>query len=250
MSNALVPISDIERMSVAVAKSNLFGIKSPDQAMALMLIAQAEGLHPAIAARDYHIINGRPALKADAMLARFQTAGGSVKWGEYTDKSVSATLSHPQGGSIEVRWTIDMAERAGLTKNPTWRQYPRQMLRARVISEGIRTVFPGVVVGTYTPEEVQDFDPPRDTRPMRDVTPDPEPVDEMDWCDAIVDAMIKAPTLQALKTTFDTGVKMARQRGDQEAMNRITAAKDLRKEKLTAPAPEEVTVDAETGEVI
>jgi hypothetical protein len=33
------------------------------------------------------------------------------------------------------------------------------MLRARVISEGIRTVYPGCVVGVYTPEEVGDFEP-------------------------------------------------------------------------------------------
>jgi hypothetical protein len=33
------------------------------------------------------------------------------------------------------------------------------MLRARCISEGIRAVYPGCVVGVYTPEEVQDFQP-------------------------------------------------------------------------------------------
>jgi hypothetical protein len=143
-------------MALAVAKSGLFGVKTADQAMALMLIAQAEGLHPAIAARDYHVINGRPTLKADAMLARFQTAGGSVRWGEYTERRVSGTFTHPQGGSVEVAWTVEMATSAGLTKNPTWKSYPRQMLRARCISEGIRTVFPGVVVGTYTPEEAED----------------------------------------------------------------------------------------------
>jgi hypothetical protein len=156
MTSALVPVDQVERMALAVAKSGLFGVKTPDQAMALMLIAQAEGLHPAIAARDYHVINGRPALRADAMLARFQNAGGSVRWGEYTDRRVVGTFSHPQGGSVEVAWTVDMAAAAGLTKNPTWKSYPRQMLRARCVSEGIRTVFPGVVVDTYTPEEVED----------------------------------------------------------------------------------------------
>jgi hypothetical protein len=163
-------------MALAVAKSGLFGVKTPDQAMALMLIAQAEGLHPAIAARDYHVINGRPTLKADAMMARFQTAGGSVRWGEYTEKRVVGTFSHPQGGSVEIEWTLDMAITAGLTKNPTWKSYPRQMLRARCISEGIRTVFPGVVVGTYTPEEAEDMDPqqaqpaaPRDMGPVVEV---------------------------------------------------------------------------------
>lgn len=174
MSNAMIPVSDIERMAAAVAKSGLFGVKQPEQAMALMLIAQAEGLHPAIAARDYHIIQGRPALKADAMLARFQQAGGKVEWKDYTDASVSGTFSHPSGGSITIQWTLDMATKAGLTKNPTWRQYPRQMLRARCISEGIRTVFPGVVSGFYTPEEVQDFAP----QPERDITPRPSPMPE------------------------------------------------------------------------
>ena len=165
-NNYLIPVDQIQTMAVSIAKSNLFGVKTPDQALALMLIAQAEGMHPAIAARDFHIINGRPALKADAMLARFQAAGGRVEWKTYTDDKVSAVVSHPQGGSVEISWTIEMANKAGLTKNPTWKQYPRQMLRARVISEGIRTVFPGVAVGVCTPEEAEDFAPPPKAKSM------------------------------------------------------------------------------------
>jgi hypothetical protein len=158
MSNTPVTVSDIQTMAVAIAKSGLFGMKSPEQAMALMLIAQAEGMHPAIAARDYHVIQGRPALKADAMLARFQAAGGKVEWNRYDDKEVSARFSHPQGGSASITWTIQQAMAAGLASKDVWRQYPRQMLRSRVISEGVKTVYPGVAVGVYTPEEVQDFD--------------------------------------------------------------------------------------------
>lgn len=154
----LIPVSEVERMAVAIAKSGLFGMKSPDQAMALMLVAQAEGMHPAIAARDFHVIQGRPALKADAMLARFQAAGGKVRWTSYTNERVAAVFSHQAGGEVEVDWTIAQAKAAGLTGKDVWRQYPRAMLRARVISEGIRTVFPGVAVGVYTPEEIGDFD--------------------------------------------------------------------------------------------
>lgn len=115
-----IPINDIERMAVAAAKSGLFGVKTPDQALALMLVAQAEGLHPAAAARDYHVIQGRPALKADALFARFQAAGGTVRWLKYQDDACRAVISHPQGGSVEIEWNIGMAERAGLTgRNPT-----------------------------------------------------------------------------------------------------------------------------------
>ena len=157
MSNALIPVTDIERMAVAVAKSGLFGIKSPEQGVALMLIAQAEGLHPAIAARDYHIIQGRPALKADAMMARFQQAGGKVEWKVYTDAEVTGVFSHPQGGSLTLSWTMDQAKRIGLSGKENWRNYPRAMLRSRCISEGIRSVYPGCVCGIYSSEEVQDF---------------------------------------------------------------------------------------------
>ena len=162
-----IPVSDIERMAMAVAKSQLFGIKSNDQALALMLIAQAEGRHPAIAARDYHIVQGRPTLKADAMLARFQEAGGRVEWHVYTNERCEATFSHPAGGSLRMGWTLADAKQAGLTGKPgPWQQFPRAMLRARLISEGIRTVYPGVVCGTYTPEEVADFEPATNPTPM------------------------------------------------------------------------------------
>ena len=194
MTTALIPFEHQMSLASAFAKSGLFGVKTPEQALALMAICEADGLHPAKAVQEYHIINGRPALRADAMLARFQTAGGSVRWGEYTDQRVVGTFSHPQGGSVEVAWTVDMATAAGLTKNPTWRSYPRQMLRARCISEGIRTVFPGVVVGTYTPEEAEDMAPP----PPRQ----PEPVVEvLDFAAVMrrIDAARTIDELNALK---------------------------------------------------
>ncbi len=84
--NDLVPIGDIERMALAVAKSGLFGLKTPDQALAMMLIAQANGQHPATAARDYHIIQNTPAKKTEAMLRDFLAMGGKVEWHEYSDE--------------------------------------------------------------------------------------------------------------------------------------------------------------------
>ena len=156
---ALVPLNDIKEMAEVAAKSKMFGFKSSDEAMAIMLLCQAENLHPAIAMRDFHVIQGRPALKADAMLARFQQAGGSVKWEEYTDERVTGNFSHPNGGSVSVTWTFEMAKKIGLTGKDNWRNYARAMLRARCVSEGVRTVYPGCVVGIYSPEEVQDFEP-------------------------------------------------------------------------------------------
>jgi hypothetical protein len=154
----IIPFNDIQQMATVAAKTRMFGFKSPEEAMAIMLLCQAEGLHPGIAMRDYHVIQGRPTLKADAMLARFQQAGGKVEWHKLTDQEVSATFSHAQGGSATISWTFEAAKKIGLTGKDNWNKYPRAMLRARVVSEGVRTVYPGVVIGTYTPEEAQDMD--------------------------------------------------------------------------------------------
>ena len=233
----LIPISDMERMAIAVAKSQLFGMKTPDQALALMLVAQAEGVHPGIAIRDYHVIHGRPALKADAMLARFQAAGGRVEWTEYTDKRVAANFSHPQGGTVEVDWTQDRAKAAGLLNKDNWKSYPRQMLRARVISEGVRTVYPGANAGVYTAEEVQDM---VDVSPAKDVEAPGAAqaaviLDESERADHLA-AIDSAADLPDLKRAYATAYAAAKQAGDVEALNDFERAKDARKSALTEAA--------------
>jgi hypothetical protein len=155
-------MSDIQQMAKSLVESGLFGIKDENQAIALMLIAQAEGMHPALAARDYHIIQGKHSLKADAMLARFQQSGGIVKWMQYDDAECIGIFSHPQSPEpVTVSWDMERAKQAGITGNPTWKKYPRQMLKARVVSDGVRLCFPGVAVGVYTPEEHESFGTPR-----------------------------------------------------------------------------------------
>ncbi len=165
----LLPTSfdEASRMAKAIANSELFGCKTPEQAYALMLLADAEGLHPAAAMRDYHIIDGKPSLKADAMLGRYQAAGGKVKWIRREDECVVAEFSHPASDSVQITWDKERAIKAGLWSRRNWKTYPIQMLSARVISEGVRVSFPSIVSGIYTPEEVQDFDAKPEPRPER-----------------------------------------------------------------------------------
>jgi len=173
MSN-IVPMADIQKMAQVAADSKMFGFKNQAEAMAIMLLCQAEGMHPAIAMRDYHVINGRPSMKADAMLARFQLAGGKVHWPRMDDAEVTGVFSHPAGGEATITWNDETIKRAELSRNPMHQKYPRQMKRARCISEGIRAVYPACVAGVYTPEEVQDFSPPKGAKVV-DVMPEPEP---------------------------------------------------------------------------
>jgi hypothetical protein len=159
----------LRSMAEAFARSKLFGVQTPDQALALMLVAQSEGRHPASIAAEYNIIQNRPALKSDAMLSRFQAAGGKVNWEKYTDKEVVGVFSHPQGGNLRVSWDMQRAMTAGVGIKENYKKYPRQMLRARCISEGVRSVFPAVLGGMYTPEEVADFEAPREITEEKNV---------------------------------------------------------------------------------
>lgn len=149
-------ISDVERVALAIAKGGLFGSKDPNAVLTLCLLAQAEGQHPAVVFRDYHIISGKPAKKAEAMLRDFITSGGKVKWHKLDDECADATFTHPSG-EARIEWTLKRAQQAGIS-TPMWKKYPRQMLRSRVISEGIRTVFPGATSGLYEENEVADIE--------------------------------------------------------------------------------------------
>lgn len=156
---AVFDVQSLEVMAKQVANSRLFGL-DPAQAFTLMLLAQSKGMHPIQAVERYHVIQGKPAMKADAMLAEFQARGGNVEWTKDSDAEVEGVFTHPAHapkGNVS-RFTIADAKRADLTKNPMWSKYPNNMLRARVISNGIRKTMPGIVAGIYTPEEVTDFD--------------------------------------------------------------------------------------------
>lgn len=166
MSLALITFDELQRMGMAIAKSGLFGAKSPEQAIALMLIAQAEGRHPASAAQDYDIIQGKAAKKAEAMLRDFIGAGGMVQWHRLDDGVAEATFSHHSGGSVKIHWDIARAARAGLTNKDNWKKYPRAMLRSRCISEGCKTIYPVSTGGMHTPEETESFEDERDVTPV------------------------------------------------------------------------------------
>lgn len=171
----LAPIfsmSDMERVALAIAKGGLFGSTDPNAVLTLCMLAQAEGQHPAVVFRDYHIISGKPAKKAEAMHRDFLAAGGKIEWHRCDDDCADATFSHPQGGSMRITWDNARVQQAQLTGNAMHKKYPRQMKRSRVISEGVRSVFPMATSGLYESGEVQDI--VAENGPARPATPQPQ----------------------------------------------------------------------------
>ena len=161
MSNEMTVYSlpEIKEIGGIIARSGLFGVKTPEHAVALCLIAQAEGIHPAQAANDYHVVQGRPTKKAEAMLRDFMRSGGKVEWHTLNDDCADATFSHPQGGTVRISWDLARVKKAQISNAAMYAKYTRAMLRSRTVSEGVRTVCPAATSGMYEPGEAAGFDP-------------------------------------------------------------------------------------------
>ncbi len=156
----MTSLEEMQAFAEAAVRSKFYGFKTADEMLPLMIIAQSEGRSFASVVQEYDIISGKPSLKAEAMLARFQKSGGHIQWTELSDARCAAIFSHPQCSPVEIDWDMRRAQQAQI-KNHMWAKYPRNMLKARVISDGVRTAFPACLGGMYTPEEVSEFAPAR-----------------------------------------------------------------------------------------
>lgn len=121
------------------------------------------------------VARGKMTMSADLMGAVVRRAGHKLRLREDGD-SVTATLIRADDPDYEftVTWDKSKAQAAGLwgSRGP-WQQYPRQMLRARAITEVCRQGASDALAGTvYTPEELEPSpsrDAPQD-RTQRDMT--------------------------------------------------------------------------------
>lgn len=146
-----------------LAKSNMVPAaykNKPDEIVAAALYGRELGLGLTASLSYVQVIQGKPGLSAEGMVALVRSRGHSIS-GRTTDKEAYAVGKRVDtGDEMEVVWTMAMAERAGLLKNPTWKSYPESMLWARAVSQLCRSLFSDVIMGlSYTPEELQDFTP-------------------------------------------------------------------------------------------
>jgi hypothetical protein len=133
------------------------GIKTPEQAVAIILKGRELGVPPMQALSHIHVINGKPTMSAELMLAQVLKLHPKTKISypeRSSDKCVMKVQRYGSEPSI-FSFTIGDAEAAGLLNNSTWKKYPRAMLHARCVSEMCRSLFPDAIAGvSYTSEEM------------------------------------------------------------------------------------------------
>jgi len=132
-------------------------IRTGAEMLAVMLRGRELGLGPMQSLDQLYVVNGRVALQASAMLGLIAASGkGGWQIEETTAERCTVTMWRTDA---QVRhtltFTLDDARRAGLADKQVWKSYPEAMLRARAISACARIVFPDVICGMYTPEELR-----------------------------------------------------------------------------------------------
>ena len=148
----------MREMATALVRSGFLpkAIKTPEQAIAIILSGNELGLGPMQSLRSIHIVEGKPTMGAELMmaLALRNVPGGHMMIVESTNEACVVSAGRTRGDAIEYSFTIDDAKRAGLMNKNNWRNYPRAMLRSRVVSEAVKAVFPDALINAYTTEEL------------------------------------------------------------------------------------------------
>jgi hypothetical protein len=147
--------TEIMSIGKAFAESGMFpDIKSAAQAIVKIQAGAELGIAPFAAMSGIHIISGKPTIGAGVMAAMVKASGKyNYRVTEQTDKVCS--IDYYEGAEMigTSTFTIEDAKKAG-TKNTD--KFPRNMLFARAMSNGVKWYTPDVFAGpVYVPEEME-----------------------------------------------------------------------------------------------
>lgn len=123
---------------------------------AAILTGQELGLQPMASLRSMDIIQGVPGLRAHAMRGLVQSHGHKlVKTSSSATKVVYRGKRKGERDWQEVEWTIERAQKLGLTVKDQWKKQPETMLIARATGEICRLIASDVLhAAPYCAEEL------------------------------------------------------------------------------------------------
>lgn len=147
------------------------------------------GLAPMQALQNIAVINGKPSVYGDAMMALVQASPvcedvEEFFEGEGTPNPVAVCIAKRKNRKpVVAKFSVEDAKRAGLwAKQGPWSAYPKRMMQMRARGFALRDAFPDVLKGLISVEEAQDYPDETKPRPVAkpanplDLVAKPEPV--------------------------------------------------------------------------
>lgn len=152
----------------------------PQDILLAMEYGRALNLGPLQAVQNIAVINGKPSIYGDGLLAvcsghpEFENIEENQMFD--TEKNVigySCTVKRKGRSPVVQTFTIADAKAASLWgKQGPWRQYPNRMLQMRARGFALRDSFADALSGVQVAEEVQDYSTIKDVTPTNDLKDD------------------------------------------------------------------------------
>lgn len=137
-------------------------ISNPQGTLVAMMMGNEIGLNPLQSLQNIAVINGKPSIYADALLALVQNHpkfGGHEE--SFDEKTMTAYCTVWRKGDQkkhEVSFSQSDAQQAGLWgKQGPWTTYPKRMLMWRARGYALRDKFADALGGLITVEEARDI---------------------------------------------------------------------------------------------
>ncbi len=181
MSNALAIYDDFNRIheiAKSLASSDLVPThfqRKPANVLIALEFAHRNDISPFQAMQSIFVVHGRPGLSAAFAVALARKANVWKKLQYKVEGSgdslvITAIATLHDGDKIESTVSMEMAKKAGWTKNVIYASLPEQMLKYRAATFLIRANFPEVLFGMSTVDEIEDVSASKKASPVN-VTP-------------------------------------------------------------------------------
>lgn len=196
-------IAGAVQLATHFAKSGLLGeLNTPEKVMLVMATGAELGIPPTTALRSIHIIKGKPVCSADLIMSLCIRRKDRCEYFSVVESTdAQAVYETKPVGRPPVRSAFTMvdAKRAGLSfkEDSNWSKYPRAMLRHRASSELARMVYPDLVLGIYSEEEVERDVIDEPVVQLESYTAPEQP--KVDRGEEAIGALMDATTLEDLK---------------------------------------------------
>ena len=134
-------------------------IKTPAQAIAVILTGRELGIGMMEAFRGIHIIDNRPSISPQLMMSLIYNSGVAENI-KIESTATECIVSGNRKGqpAVTIKFTTEDAKSMGLLFRDNWKKQQQNMLRWRAISAWARLTCPDVIGGLYTPEELENSD--------------------------------------------------------------------------------------------
>ena len=174
-------VDDAIKIGALLTRSGMFGTQTDEAGAVIALMCYQEDKALLEFQNTYHIMDSKPSMKADVMLAKFMKHGGDYEIVERSKTRAEIKIwrdpKKPRTFSLTMEEVIEAGYcfgKDGKTLRANWKRHPHSMLWARVTSDAVRAMDPRVNAGFYTPEEMDDVHG-HDAEPDADFSAAPTP---------------------------------------------------------------------------